>query len=118
MTATDTTPLAATTAVAVCPVDALTLNRGVAALVAGRPIALFALEGGAVAAIDNLDPCSGASVLSRGIVGEVDGVATVASPMYKHRFDLATGRGLDADVAVTVHRAVVRDGVVLVELGP
>ena len=52
---------------------------------------------GELHAIDNVDPCSGASVLSRGLVGDVDGVATVASPMYKQRFDLRTGRCLDAE---------------------
>ena len=58
------------------PLDRLTPDRGVAALVDGR-------AGGRVpprrrrrcTPIDNVDPCSGASVLSRGLVGDVDGVA-------------------------------------------
>jgi nitrite reductase (NADH) small subunit len=40
-------------------------------------------------------------VLSRGIVGDRGGVATVASPVYKQVFDLVTGRCLD-DPAVAV----------------
>jgi nitrite reductase (NADH) small subunit len=105
--------------VAVCPSARLTVNRGVAALIAGRAVALFALPDGTVAAIDNLDPCSGASVLSRGIVGEVDGAFTVASPLYKQRFDLRTGCCLDAEgVGVAVHRATVVDGMLLVEVEP
>ncbi len=46
---------------------------------------------GDVFALDNLDPFSGAHVLSRGIVGDRAGVPKVASPMYKQTFDLRTG---------------------------
>ena len=102
--------------VPVSPVDRLTPDRGVAALVDGRAVAVFLLADGAIHVIDNVDPCSGASVLSRGIVGDVDGVATVASPLYKQRFELATGRCLDADVSVPVHDAHVIDGVLHVRL--
>jgi nitrite reductase (NADH) small subunit len=99
--------------VAICPASRLTANRGMAALVQGWPIAVFALADGTIAAIDNIDPCSGASVLSRGIIGELDGAVTVASPMYKHRFDLRTGRCLDVEgVRVAVHRAAVVDGMI------
>ena len=68
--------------VAVCPVERLTPNRGVAALVDGRAVAIFLLRGGEIHAIDNVDPCTGASVLSRGLVGDADGVADrgVAAP--------------------------------------
>lgn len=113
-----TTAAPIATGVPVCRFDRLTVNRGVAALVDTRPVAVFALPDGSLAAIDNIDPCSGASVLSRGIVGEVDGQFTVASPLYKHRFDLTTGHCLDADAAVAVHRTTVVDGTVFVELGP
>ncbi|MFV0306146.1 MAG: nitrite reductase small subunit NirD [Desertimonas sp.] len=102
--------------VVVCPVARLTPDRGVAALVDGRAVAVFRLADGSLHAIDNLDPCSGVSLLSRGIVGDAGGVVTVASPMYKQRFDLATGRCLDADVGVDVHDVHVIDGVVVVRL--
>jgi nitrite reductase (NADH) small subunit len=62
-------------------------------------------------AIGNRDPFSGASVLSRGIVGSRGDVVTVASPVYKQRFDLRTGRCLDDEtVAVPVHGVRVVDG--------
>ena len=65
---------------------------------------MFLLADGALHAIDNIDPISGASILSRGLIGDVDGAPTVASPMYKQRFELTSGRCLDApDVAVRVH---------------
>jgi nitrite reductase (NADH) small subunit len=96
----------------ICHLDRLTPNRGVGALIDGRSVAVFRLSNGDLHVIDDLDPCSGAPVLSRGIVGDVDGVATVASPLYKQRFDLATGRCLDADATIAVHdvRCEQRDG--------
>ena len=103
----------AESSVVVCERRQLTVNRGVAALVDGRAVALFVFPDGSVAAIDNIDPCSGASVMSRGIVGELDGVPTVASPMFKQRFDLRSGRCLDVEsVSVAVHAAKVVDGMV------
>ncbi len=97
----------------ICPLARLIPGRGVAALIDGRAIAVFLLPDGDLRAIDNVDPISGASVMSRGIIGDVAGVATVASPMYKHRFDLATGACLDdPQVAIAVHHVRVIDGVI------
>ncbi len=87
----------------VCRLEQLQPGRGVAALLGGRQVALFRLNGtgdgpdGAdvVHAIDNIDPCSGAAVLSRGIVGDRQGRPVVASPVYKQAFCLETGRCLD-----------------------
>jgi nitrite reductase (NADH) small subunit len=95
-----------------CRLDRLTPDRGVAALVDGRQVALFHLSTtGEVAAVDNRDPFSGAHVLSRGIVGDAGGVPKVASPIYKQAFDLRTGRCLDdPDVRIAVHAARVVDG--------
>jgi nitrite reductase (NADH) small subunit len=104
----------------VCDVDRIEPDRGVCALVAGRAVAIFRLRGShELRAIDNVDPFSGASVLSRGLVGatEIDGewVSYVASPLRKQRFDLATGRCLDdPTVQLDVHRVSVERGRVLV----
>lgn len=97
----------------VCDLDRLPVERGVCALVDGSQVALFRTSDGAVHALDNQDPFSGAMVLSRGIVGSRGRVHTVASPMYKQVFALDSGRCLDDDqVVVTVHRARVHDGAV------
>ena len=80
---------------AVCRLTDLARERGAAALVAGQQVALFRLVDDTVLAVDQLDPCSGAHVISRGIVGTRGDVPTVASPMYKQVFDLRTGRCLD-----------------------
>ncbi|RJK96844.1 nitrite reductase small subunit NirD [Vallicoccus soli] len=99
--------------VPVCPYDALVPDRGAAAIVDGDQVALFRTADGAVHAVGNRDPFSGANVLARGIVGGRGDVPTVASPMYKQAFDLRTGRCLDdAAVALPVWRTRVRDGLV------
>jgi nitrite reductase (NADH) small subunit len=109
----------------VCRLDDLRPERGAAALVGDRQIALFRLAGpageppGAVAAIANRDPFSGANVLARGIVGSAGARVYVASPMYKQRFDLRTGDCLDAPgVAVETWPARVVDGWVEVRPAP
>jgi nitrite reductase (NADH) small subunit len=132
----------------VCRLDRLQPERGVAAMLGGRQVALFRVSGGcgdsgehdenggsgenggrgengaavgpggdAVYAIDNVDPCSGVPVLSRGIVGDRGGEPTVASPLYKQAFSLVSGRCLDEpDRAVAVYRVRLSDGWVQVEV--
>ena len=103
--------------VPVCERARLVPNRGVAALVDGVAIAVFAMSDGSIHAIDNVDPISGASVLSRGLTGDVNGELAVASPMYKQRFSLLTGRCLDdPSVRVTVHEARINDDIVEVKV--
>ena len=48
-----------------------------------------------VYAVSNIDPYMGAAVMSRGIVGDHDGVPTVASPLLKQRFRLTDGVSLE-----------------------
>jgi nitrite reductase (NADH) small subunit len=101
----------------VCRYDRLLPERGVAALLGEVQVAIFRAHDGAVHAIGNIDPFSGAAVLSRGIVGDRAGVATVASPVYKQAFDLVTGQCLDDPaVAVPVYPVRVTDGLLEVWL--
>jgi nitrite reductase (NADH) small subunit len=88
-------PAAASTWVDVCAYDDLIPERGAAALVHGRQVAVFRTYEGELYALSHRDPFSGAYVLARGILGTRGGVPTVASPMYKQVFDLRTGRCLD-----------------------
>lgn len=82
-------------AVRVCTLDDLEVERGRAALVDGEQVALFLLADGTVHGVDNLDPYSGAHVISRGIVGSRGDAPTVASPLHKQVFDLRTGTCLE-----------------------
>ena len=102
--------------VPVCIARRLTPDRGVAALVGGTPVAVFRLATGELHAVDNIDPISGANVLSRGIVGDAEGRPTIASPLYKQRFDLRTGECLDADASIAVHDVREFDGMVHVRV--
>lgn len=103
--------------VAVCGLDRLLPERGTAALVDGVQVALFRSYDGAVYAVDNRDPFSGAYVLSRGIVGSRGSVPSVASPMYKQAFDLRTGACLDdAAVRIATYPVRVVDGQVEVSV--
>ena len=107
--------------VRVCAVSDLEVERGRAALVDGTQIALFLTHSSRVYAVSNLDPFSGAHVISRGIVGTRQEVPTVASPMYKQVFDLRTGACLDAQGKepqdLAVWPVATSDGDVLVKIG-
>lgn len=106
----------------------IAIDRGVAALVDGEPVAVFRLvanPGGDEQwfAVDHTDPISGALVIARGLVGstDIDGVEvmTVASPIHKERYNLATGERLDgAGPALHVWEIVERAGRVLVRRTP
>ncbi len=85
---------------AVCTLNDLVENSGICALVEGQQIAIFYLpkESPKLYALGNWDPIGKANVISRGILGDVDGRLVVASPLYKQHFDLLTGECLEEDV--------------------
>jgi nitrite reductase (NADH) small subunit len=88
----------------VCELERVPAGAGVCALVDGEQVAVFRTAAGALHAVSNHDPFSGAMVISRGIVGTRGDRATVASPMHKQVFDLASGTCLDdPSVALAVH---------------
>ncbi len=94
----------------VCALDDIIPGTGVCAFVAGRQIAVVRVDDD-VFAIDNFDPFSRAFVLSRGIVGDRNGVPKIASPIYKQAYDLRTGQCLDdPSVRVPVYPIRVRAG--------
>lgn len=102
---------------AVCAVDEILPNTGVCALVEGRHVAVFRVGTDRFFAIDNIDPKSGASVLSRGLVGSLGEQIVVASPLYKQHYDLSTGACLEQpELSVRAHAARVEDARVLVRL--
>lgn len=106
------------TSAQLCRLDALTPERGVAALVGGVQIAVFRTFDDTLYAVGNVDPYSGAAVLSRGIVGDRAGEPTVASPLHKQVFSLATGRCLDDDaMAVPTYPVRLNGGIVEVTIG-
>lgn len=115
-----TVAMDSTTHVRVCTLEDLEVERGRAALLDGQQVALFLLSDGTVLAVDNLDPFSGANVISRGIVGSRGDVPTVASPLHKQIFDLRTGECIETHgkppAALRVWRVAIDDGVVYVRM--
>lgn len=104
----------------VCPLAAIVPNTGVCAKVGREQVAVFRLvspagKDEAVHAIGQFDPRSGANVLSRGLVGDLDGVIVVASPVHKNHYALATGVCLEeSSLTVPVYPVRVAEGQVFV----
>ncbi|TCB34278.1 nitrite reductase small subunit NirD [Acinetobacter sp. ANC 4910] len=98
--------------VEVCDLNDITPNTGVGALVEGQAIALFRVgTEKRVYALSNKDPFSQANVMSRGIIGDLQGERVIASPIYKQHFSLATGRCLeDKDQKLLVFPTKIQDG--------
>lgn len=106
-----------TTWTPVCAVEDIVPNTGVCALVQERHVAVFRVEDDVqrLYAIDNFDPNAQASVLSRGLVGNLGARIVVASPIYKHHFDLSNGECLEVpENSVKAYAVRVQDGVVSV----
>ena len=102
----------------VCKVDEILPNTGVCALVEDRHVAVFRVGQADFYAIDNVDPKSGASVLCRGLLGNLGEHTVVASPLYKNHFDLATGECLEApEHSVRTHPVRMEGEQVLVACG-
>jgi nitrite reductase (NADH) small subunit len=102
---------------AVCAVDEILPNTGVCARVDGRHVAVFRVGADRFFAIDNVDPKSGASVLSRGLVGNLGEQIVVAAPLYKQHYDLATGACVEQpELSVARHRVRVDGATVVVAL--
>jgi assimilatory nitrate reductase catalytic subunit len=110
----------------ICKLADIVPDTGVCALVGDEQVAVFRVQSGrahngapvgdSVHAVGNFDPFSRANVISRGIVGDLNGELVVASPVYKQHFSLASGRCLeDAAVRLPVYAARVEDGFVWIE---
>ena len=103
--------------ISICRQNDLIPNSGICAELAGKQVALFYLpdESPAIYAIDNWDPIGKANVLSRGIVGDINGQLVVSSPLYKQHFDLITGQCIEhSDVKVPAYVVELVDDCVLI----
>ncbi len=118
----------------VCPIERIPLDRGVAALVDGLPVAIFRLSPLAgfesagseeLFAVSHIDPATGSPVMARGLVGSAGAppvvIPTVASPLHKQRYNLRTGACLDDEklhLEVFDVETVDADGTTLVRVRP
>jgi nitrite reductase (NADH) small subunit len=85
----------------ICHKDDLVKNSGVCALLENEEqIAIFQVKD-EVFTVGNWDPIGEANVLYRGLIGDTKGDIYVASPLYKQRYVLNSGKCLD-DEAVAI----------------
>ena len=100
----------------VCALSDINLDTGVCALVNGQQVAIFRpAAGGELFAVGNFDPIGKANVLSRGLISDVKGHLTVASPLYKQHFRLDTGECLeDETVRIATYQTKIENNRILV----
>ena len=97
---------------AVCTVEDLVPESGIAVWTEDGPVAVFYLPHRlpALFAISHTDPFSGANVLARGLTGDLKGQPVVAAPLYKQQFNLVTGQCLEDDSVSVQTYPVLLDG--------
>ncbi len=102
----------------VCSTADLQADSGICALVESTQVAIFYMpKDDKVYAINNYDPFSKAYVLSRGLIGDLNGKIMVASPIYKQHFDLETGQCFeDETICVDYYGIRIENGRVEVSL--
>ncbi|MBG6239903.1 nitrite reductase (NADH) small subunit [Mycetocola sp. CAN_C7] len=106
-----------TTWESVCAVDELEPSWGEVALLKAQQIALFLLSPFEVYAVSHRDPHTEAHVMARGIVGSKGDRPTVASPLHKEVYDLATGECFsNPDFVLQTYRTRIVGGMIEVEL--
>lgn len=102
-----------------CRVDDLEPSWGEAVLLEEKQIALVLLTPTEIYAVSHRDPHTGAFVMARGIVGSKGDRPTIASPLHKEVYDLATGECFsDPALSLEVYRTRVVGGFIEVETGP
>lgn len=102
----------------VCALNDINLDTGVCALVNEQQVAIFRpAASNDVFAINNFDPIGKANVLSRGLICDIKGMLTVASPLYKQHYSLTTGECLeDETISITTYQTKLENERVLVAI--
>ncbi len=102
----------------VCGANKVPVERGVAAVVDGRPIAIFRIssdDGDKFFAVDHIDPRTNTPTIARGIVGSANDEPIVISPLLKDRFSLITGSCLnEPELSISVLDVKLTDNLVFV----
>ena len=104
---------------AVCTVDDLVPESGVAVWTEDGPVAVFYLPHRlpALFAISHTDPFTGKNVLARGITGDLKGQPVVASPLYKQHFNLETGQCLENEsVSVKTYQVLLNSDQIMLAI--
>ena len=101
----------------VLSLEQVPVGRAVCVLVGQEQVALVRPAADELFALGNLDPFTGAMVMSRGIVGSRGDSDVLISPLHKQAYDLRTGICVDDDsLGLVVHDVRVVNGRVEVGL--
>ena len=85
----------------ICELADINRNTGVCALHDGEQVAIFRVgNDDQLFALQNFEPFGQANVLSRGLVGDVEGQLVVASPLYKQQYSLESGRCIEDEQVI------------------
>lgn len=96
----------------ICAVNDIIPGTGVCALLGQRQVAVFRpYADEQLFALDNIDPFYQASVLSRGLLADLQGEWYITSPLKKQHFRLKDGVCLEnADFSITAYAVRVTNG--------
>ncbi len=96
------------------PITAFPKNGGACIKYKDQQIAIFSFDRkGKWYACQNLCPHKMEMILSRGMIGDEQGLAKVACPLHKKTFSLESGENLNGDLpAIAVYPVKVKDGFV------
>ena len=96
----------------VCALSDLAPDTGVCALINNHQVAIFRIKNSEqLYAINNYDPIGKANVLSRGLLCDLKGQRSVASPLYKHHYNLETGEcAEDSSVKIPTYPIRINNG--------
>ncbi|MGR6832129.1 nitrite reductase small subunit NirD [Aliivibrio wodanis] len=91
--------------ITICKINELTPQLGACAKVEDNQVALFYCKrSDRLYALSNYDPIGQANVISRGMMGSVEGEPYLSSPLYKHHFHLETGACIEQpDISLTTY---------------
>ena len=97
-------------------VSAFPKNGGACIKYKDKQIAIFSFDRkGKWYACQNLCPHKMEMILSRGMIGDEQGIAKVACPLHKRTFSLESGENLNGDLpAIAVYPVKIEDGFVYV----
>ena len=98
------------------PITAFPKNGGACIKYKDKQIAIFSFDRkGEWYACQNLCPHKMEMILSRGMIGDEQGIAKVACPLHKKTFSLKNGENLNGDLpAIAVYPVKIEDGFVYV----
>ena len=104
--------------ITVCNKNELTPQLGACAKVLDQQVAVFYCKRSErLYAISNYDPIGKANVISRGMMGSLEGEPYISSPLYKHHFHLETGVCIELpEVTLTTYPVRISDNQVQIKL--